>query len=48
MSEGAPFRLNKYISRMRFYGILLSLRYADRKDAQYNDGFFHMRQMEEA
>ena len=45
MSEGAPFRLNKYMSRMMFEGILLSLRYTDIKDVEYGDVFFHNRQM---
>ena len=48
MSGGAPFRLNKYMSRTRFEGILGSLRYTDKKDVEYYDGFFHMRQIEEA
>ena len=29
MSEGSSFRLNNYMSRMRFEGILLSLRYTN-------------------
>ena len=32
MSEGVPFRLNKYISKKSFEGILASIRYTDRKD----------------
>ena len=48
MSEGVPFRLNKYMSRKRFEGILLSMLYTDIKYVEYNDGSFHMRQMEEA
>ena len=47
MSKGAYFILNIYMSRTRFEGILSSLRYMDRKDVKYNDGFFHMRQMED-
>ena len=48
MSEGVPFRLNKYMSRTRFEGILSSLLYTDRKYVEYNYGFLHMRQMKEA
>ena len=48
MSEGAPFRLNKYISRTRFGGILLSICYTNKNYVEYYDGFFHMRHMEEA
>ena len=48
MSEGAPFVLNKYMSRTRFEGILSSLCYTYKKDVEYYDGFFHMNQMEEA
>ena len=47
-SEGAPFKLNKYMSRKIFEGILPSLCYIDRKYVEYNYGFFHMHQMEEA
>ena len=32
ISEGVPFRLNKYMSRNRFEVILLSLRYTNKKD----------------
>ena len=46
MSVGAPFRLNKYISRTRFEGILVSIRYILQNDVGYYDGFFHMRKME--
>ena len=48
MSQDAPFRLNTYMSSTRFEGILGSLRYIDKKDVEYYDGFFHMRQIEEA
>ena len=48
ISEGTTFRLNKYMSRMRFEGVISSLNYTDRKGVEYNDGFFNMRQMEEA
>ena len=47
MSEAALFRLNSYMPRTRFEGILSSLCYTDREDAEYNDGFFHIREMEE-
>ena len=46
MSGGAPFRINKYMSRNRFEGILGSLRYTDQKNIEYYDRFFHMRQLE--
>ena len=46
MSEGATFRLNKYISSTRFEVILSSLRYMGRKDVEYNAGFYHICQME--
>ena len=47
MHRGAPFHLNKYMSYHRFDEILAPLRYTNRQ-VQYEDGFFHMRQMEEA
>ena len=47
MSEGAPFRLNKYMLKTIFEDILSFLCYINRKDIEYNDGFYHMRQMEE-
>ena len=47
MSECVPFRLNKYISRTRFEGIMFFLRYTYRNDVEYYGGFFHMRQIEE-
>ena len=34
--EGAPFRLNKYMSRMSFECIISSIRYTYRKDVEYN------------
>ena len=48
ISGGAPFRLNKYMSRTRFEGILGSLHYIDKKDVGYYYGLFHMCKMEEA
>ena len=36
------------MSRKSLEGILSSLRYTDIKDVEYNNGLFHMRQMEEA
>ena len=47
MSGGAPFILDKYISRNRFEGILGSLHYIDQNYVEYYDGFFHMNKMEE-
>ena len=46
MSESAPFIINKYMSRVRFEGIFLLLRYTDINDVEYTDELFHMRQME--
>ena len=48
MTVGMPFRLNKYMSRTRFEGILGFLCYTYQKYVEYYDGFFHMRKMEEA
>ena len=48
ISGDARFRLNTYMSRTRFEGILVSLRFKDKKDVEYSDGFFHMRKIEEA
>ena len=48
MYGGAPFRLNKYISRIRFEGIFGSIRYRFQKDVGHYDGFVHMRKMEES
>ena len=47
ISQGAPFRLGRYMSRGRFDQILSSLRYTNQEVAYY-DGFLHMRQMQEA
>ena len=48
ISEGAPFRLNNYMPRASFEGILLSLNYTDRKYVEYNDGLFHICKKEES
>ena len=48
ISSGAPLRLDTYMSSTRFEGILGYLRYTDKEDVEYYDGFFHMRQIEEA
>ena len=49
MSGGrAPFRLDKYMSRTRFEGILGSILYRYQKGVGYYDGFFHMHKMGEA
>ena len=45
---GAPFRLNKNMSRTRFELFLGYLRYRVQKNVGYYDGFFHMRKIEEA
>ena len=47
MSEGAPFRNNKHMSRTSFEVIYFSLSYTNRDDVEYNGGLFHMCQMEE-
>ena len=44
--RGAPFCLKKYMSCHRFDEILAFFRYTKR-EVQYEDGLFHMRQMEE-
>ena len=46
ISGGAPFILNKYMSRTGFEIILVSLCYRVKNDVGYYDGFFHMRKME--
>ena len=48
ISVGEPFRLNKYMSRTRFEGILGYLNYTDQNDVECYDGLFHMSKMEEA
>ena len=48
ISEGATFRIDNYVPRTRFEGILGSLRYTDKNNVEYYDGFFHMRQTEES
>ena len=40
MSEGSPFRLNKYMSNIRFEVILLSIFYTYIDDVEYNDSLF--------
>ena len=48
MFGGAPFRLSNYMSRTRFDEILVALQYTNHKNVDFEDGFFHMQQMEEA
>ena len=48
MYGGAPLRLNKYMSRNRFEGILGSIQFTDQNNFEYYDRSFHMHQMEEA
>ena len=45
ISEGETFRPNIYMSSTRFEVILSLICYTDRENIEYNDGFFHMRQM---
>ena len=47
MAKCAPFRLNRIMSRNRFDSILSALRFTNR-EVPYEDGFFKMRQLEEA
>ena len=47
MDKGAPFRLNLIISRNQFDSILSALRFTN-GEVPYEDGFFQMRQLEEA
>ena len=42
LSGGAPFKINKYMLRTRFEGILGSLGCIYQKDVEYYDGLFHM------
>ena len=48
MSGGAPFRLNKYVSRTRFEVILGYICNIYQNDVEFYDGFFRMCKMEEA
>ena len=48
MYGGVTFKIINYMSRTRFEGIIGYLYYTDKKDVEYYDGFFHMRQIEEA
>ena len=48
MHEGAPFRLNEWMSRSRFEEILRYLQYTNMPLPSFNDPYFHRRQMEEA
>jgi hypothetical protein len=43
--EGAPFRLQKYMSRSRFESILSALRYTSEPPPAYKDKFHQVRQM---
>ena len=43
--EGAPFRLNKYMSRSRFESILNALTYTNIPPPLYKDKFFQIRQL---
>ena len=47
MAEGAPFRINRIMSCNRFDYIFSALRFTNR-EFPYKDGFFQMRQFEEA
>jgi hypothetical protein len=46
MDKGAPFRFHHVMSRKRFDDILSNLRYTN-VEVPYEDGFLHMRQLEE-
>jgi hypothetical protein len=43
--EGAPFRLQKYMSRTRFENIINALRYTNEPPPAYKDKFHQVRQM---
>ena len=47
MAKGAPFRLNRIMSRNRFDYILSILRFTNR-EMPFEDGLLQMRQLEEA
>ena len=47
MDKGAPFRINRIMSRNRFDSILSALRLTN-IEVTYEYGFFQMRQLEEA
>ena len=47
MAKGAPFILNRIMSRKRFDSILSALCFTNR-EVPYDYGFFQMRQLEEA
>ena len=47
MAKGAPFRINRIMSRNRFGYILSDLHFTNR-EVPYEDGFLQMRQLEEA
>ena len=44
----SPFRLNKYMIRLRFEKILTQIRYIDEEPPNYVDMFFHVRKFVEA
>ena len=48
MFEGAPGRINKYMSLNRFVDILCNLSYTDKNFPAYSYKLFHMHQMEDA
>ena len=48
ISRGSPFRLNEYMSRVRFGKILTRLKYTDEDPPHYVDRFFHVRNLLEA
>ena len=47
MPKGAPFRINIIMSHNRFDSILSAILFTNR-EVPYKDGFFQMRQLEEA
>ena len=48
MFEGASGRLTKYMSLNRFEDIIRNLSFSDKNVPEYNETFFHMRQMKDA
>ena len=47
MDKYAPFQINHIMSHNHFESILIAIRFTN-GEVPYEDGFFHMRQLEEA
>ena len=46
--DGAPFRLNAYMSKNRFKDIMNAIRYTNKEQPEYHDKFHDVRQMQDA